>query len=73
VIVKDSGPGFNAKDLERVFEKFYRGEQARSQATGGAGLGLAIAAGIVAGHDGRIWAENAPEGGATVGFLLPAR
>jgi signal transduction histidine kinase len=73
VIVKDSGPGFNAKDLERVFEKFYRGEQARSRATGGAGLGLAIAAGIVAGHDGRIWAENAPEGGATVGFLLPAR
>ncbi len=71
VSVQDSGPGFNPDDLERVFEKFYRGEQARSRATGGAGLGLAIAAGIVDGHNGRIWADNAPEGGAVVTFELP--
>lgn len=71
VQVCDTGPGFNPEDLERVFEKFYRGEQARSRATGGAGLGLAIAAGIVAAHDGRIWAANREEEGACVGFVLP--
>ncbi len=71
VTVQDSGPGFNADDLPRVFEQFYRGEQARSRKTGGAGLGLAIARGIVEGHDGRIWAENTPDGGALVGFELP--
>jgi signal transduction histidine kinase len=72
VLVQDSGPGFAPQDLPRVFEQFYRGEQARSRATGGAGLGLAIARGIVEAHNGRVWAENAPEGGAVVGFVLPA-
>ena len=71
VTVQDSGPGFNTADLPRVFEQFYRGEQARTRATGGAGLGLAIAQGIVVAHHGRIWAENAPSGGALVGFVLP--
>jgi len=73
VTVQDSGPGFNPDDLPRLFEQFYRGEQARSRATGGAGLGLAIARGIVEAHNGRIWAENAPEQGALVGFILPSR
>lgn len=72
VTVVDSGPGFAEADLPRVFEKFYRGEQARSRATGGAGLGLAIARRIVEAHNGRIWAENGPDGGALVGFDLPA-
>jgi signal transduction histidine kinase len=71
VTVQDTGPGFEPEDLPRVFEQFYRGELARSRATGGAGLGLAIAQGIVEAHNGRIWAENAPEGGAIVGFMLP--
>jgi signal transduction histidine kinase len=71
VIVHDSGSGFNPVDLPRVFERFYRGEQARSRATGGAGLGLAIASGIVEAHGGRIWAENSPDGGAVVGFAIP--
>ena len=71
VTVQDSGPGFEPDDLPRVFEQFYRGEQARSRATGGAGLGLAIAWGIVEAHHGRVWAENAAEGGAVVGFVLP--
>jgi signal transduction histidine kinase len=71
VTVCDTGPGFNSADFDRIFEKFYRGEQARSRATGGAGLGLAIAAGIVAAHNGRIWAINREEGGACVGFVLP--
>lgn len=71
VTVQDSGPGFAEADLPRVFEKFYRGEQARSRATGGAGLGLAIAKGIVEAHGGRIWAENVDGRGARIRFTLP--
>jgi signal transduction histidine kinase len=71
VTVEDNGPGFDVDDIPRLFEQFYRGEQARSRATGGAGLGLAIARGIVEAHDGRIWAENVPDGGACIGFYLP--
>ncbi len=71
VTVQDSGPGFHPEDVPRIFEQFYRGEQARSRSTGGAGLGLAIARGVVEAHDGRIWAENVAEGGARVSFILP--
>jgi signal transduction histidine kinase len=71
VVVKDSGPGFAEQDISRIFEKFYRGEQARSRATGGAGLGLAIARGIVDAHGGKMWAENEDDSGAVVGFTLP--
>jgi signal transduction histidine kinase len=71
VTVEDSGPGFAQEDLARVFEQFYRGEEARSRKTGGAGLGLAIAQAVIDGHGGKIWAENRPDGGACVGFLLP--
>lgn len=71
VTVQDSGPGFAKADLPRIFEQFYRGEAARTRATGGAGLGLAIAHGLVEAHGGRIWAENPEGGGALVGFLLP--
>jgi signal transduction histidine kinase len=70
VTVQDSGSGFPPDDISRLFEQFYRGEQARSRSTGGAGLGLAIARGIIEAHNGRIWAENAADGGAIVGFLL---
>lgn len=72
VTVEDTGTGFDPKDLPRVFEQFYRGEEARSRTTGGAGLGLAIAKGVVEAHRGRIWAENVPGSGARVSFLLPA-
>jgi signal transduction histidine kinase len=72
VSVADTGPGFLPEDLDRIFEKFYRWEHARSRATGGAGLGLAIAARVVEAHGGRIWAENRTEGGAEVTFELPA-
>ena len=71
VTVEDQGPGFNEQDIPRLFEQFYRGEQARSRATGGAGLGLAIARSIVQAHDGRIWAENISSGGARIGFVIP--
>ena len=71
VSVEDSGPGFNEEDIPRLFEQFYRGEQARTRATGGAGLGLSIAHGVVEAHGGRIWAENVPGGGARISFELP--
>lgn len=72
VTVQDSGSGFQTEDLPRVFEQFYRGEGARSRLHGSsAGLGLSIARGLVEAHGGRIWAENALEGGAKVTFVLP--
>ena len=72
ISVSDTGTGFNTADLPHVFEKFYRGEEARSRSKGNsAGLGLSIAQGIVVAHKGRIWAENNQAGGATVSFALP--
>ena len=70
VEVADNGEGIAPEDLPYIFERFYRGEKSRSRATGGAGLGLAIARGIVEAHGGRIWAERA-ERGALVRFTLP--
>jgi signal transduction histidine kinase len=58
VTVQDSGEGIRAEDLAHVFERFYRGEKSRSRATGGAGLGLAIAQGIVRAHGGDIIVDN---------------
>jgi signal transduction histidine kinase len=71
VEVSDTGEGIAPEDLPRIFDHFYRGEKSRSRATGGAGLGLAIARGIVEAHGGRIWAESAPERGAKIRFTLP--
>lgn len=71
VRVEDSGAGFAETDLPHVFEQFYRGEQSRSRETGSAGLGLAIARGIIQAHDGHIWAGNLEGGGAYVAFRLP--
>jgi signal transduction histidine kinase len=73
VELADTGEGIPADDLPYVFDRFYRSEKSRSRATGGAGLGLAIARGIVEAHGGRIWAENRPEGGARVVFTLPEK
>ncbi|HSM54799.1 MAG TPA: ATP-binding protein [Candidatus Sulfomarinibacteraceae bacterium] len=71
ITVEDSGPGFAEGDLPRVFEQFYRGEEARSRASGGAGLGLAIAHAIVEAHGGFMRAENRDRGGARLTVYLP--
>jgi two-component system sensor histidine kinase KdpD len=69
--VRDYGPGLPPGDLDRVFEKFYRADTSDSQATYGYGLGLYICRRLVEAQSGRIWAENAPGGGAIFSFTLP--
>lgn len=70
VEVTDEGPGFSAEMVPSAFDSFVRAEPSRSRGTGGAGLGLAIAKGVVEAHGGTIWARPGP--GGRVGFHLPA-
>jgi signal transduction histidine kinase len=72
VIVRDHGPGVPEKDLELIFEPFYRVDAARNRAVGGDGLGLAIAARAVAIHGGTIQASNLGPAGLAVHVSLPA-
>jgi signal transduction histidine kinase len=69
--VSDTGPGIAPEHLPYVFERFYRADPSRTRATGGAGLGLAIAKQLVEAHGGRMWVESTPGAGATFGFTLP--
>jgi signal transduction histidine kinase len=70
--VEDTGDGIPSGDLERAFERFWRADSARRRDGGGAGLGLAIAKGLVEAQGGRIWAEARPGGGARISLVLPA-
>jgi signal transduction histidine kinase len=69
--VSDTGEGIRAEDLPHVFERFYRGEKSRNRTTGGAGLGLAIARGIVQAHGGDIRVESEIGKGTQFTFYIP--
>ena len=66
--VRDTGPGIAAEDIARVFDRFW---QAKKATRAGAGLGLAIAKGIVEAHSGKIWVESEPGEGSSFFFTLP--
>ncbi|MCW2607272.1 MAG: phoR, partial [Frankiales bacterium] len=72
VSVSDQGIGIADADLERVFERFYRADPARSRATGGTGLGLAIVKHVVSNHGGEVSVWSAPGQGSTFTLRLPA-
>ena len=69
--VVDQGQGITSEQQERVFERFYRGDKARSRDTGGSGLGLSIVKHVVADHGGRMNLWSAPGQGSTFTILLP--
>jgi signal transduction histidine kinase len=68
--IQDSGPGLSPSDLRHVFDRFYQADASRAS-DAGAGLGLSIAKALVEAHEGRIWVENAADGGALFAFTLP--
>ena len=72
VTIEDSGAGVPEEERERIFEPFWTGDTARAPSVGGAGLGLAIARGLIDAQSGRIWAETPPRGGTRICFALPA-
>ena len=69
VTVRDRGPGIDPAEGDRLFDRFYRSDAARSQP--GSGLGLAIVADVVRQHGGTVFARSRPGGGAEMGFVLP--
>ena len=71
VAVEDTGEGIPDDVIETVFDRFRRADPARARATGGAGLGLAIAKNLVKAHGGRIEADSRPGGGTTFRFTIP--
>lgn len=70
--VEDEGPGIASDPLERLFTPFERGDPARDPATGGVGLGLALARGIARAHGGEVWLTRRPAGGICAHVRLPA-
>jgi two-component system, OmpR family, sensor histidine kinase SenX3 len=73
VTVADHGVGIPARDLDRIFERFYRVDQGRSRQTGGTGLGLSIVRHVAANHQGRVEVESREGEGSTFRLILPAQ
>jgi signal transduction histidine kinase len=71
VDIKDRGPGIPPDALDDVFRPYYRIEKSRNRSTGGVGLGLTVAQGIIQGHGGEIVLKNRPEGGLQARVVLP--
>jgi two-component system phosphate regulon sensor histidine kinase PhoR len=71
IFVQDDGPGIPPESLDRVFERFYRVDKARTREQGGTGLGLSIVKHIVQSHGGKVWVKSEPGKGATFFFTLP--
>jgi two-component system, OmpR family, sensor histidine kinase SenX3 len=72
VSISDHGVGIPSRDLERIFERFYRVDRARSRATGGTGLGLSIVRHVAANHGGRVRVQSKEGVGSTFTLVLPA-
>jgi signal transduction histidine kinase len=70
--VADDGPGIAADHLPRIFDRFFRADESRSRASGGVGLGLAIAKAIVEAHGGSLSVESEPGRGATFTASFPS-
>ncbi|MGH3419740.1 MAG: sensor histidine kinase, partial [Streptosporangiaceae bacterium] len=73
VSVADQGIGIPERDLERIFERFYRVDPARSRATGGTGLGLAIVKHVMAAHSGKVTVRSLEGAGSTFTLFIPLR
>jgi two-component system phosphate regulon sensor histidine kinase PhoR len=71
VYVQDDGPGIPPESMDRIFERFYRVDKARSRDQGGTGLGLSIVKHIVQAHGGEVWAKSELGKGASIFFTLP--
>ncbi|HIW64401.1 MAG TPA: ATP-binding protein [Candidatus Stackebrandtia excrementipullorum] len=72
IAVADEGIGIDPGDLDRIFERFYRADPARSRATGGTGLGLAIVKHVAGNHAGRVEVSSMPGNGSVFTLLLPS-
>ncbi|MCL5878212.1 MAG: ATP-binding protein, partial [Deltaproteobacteria bacterium] len=73
IVVRDTGSGIPSNELDRIFERFYTVDKARSRALGGTGLGLSIVKHFVLAHNGRIWVESTLNKGSAFHFTIPKK